>query len=94
LNAAKVVGVTGVAAGSAFDRAGDGCCVSDSVALTRYRCGRGRLKHGKEQLFYEFQLDEVVPDDHPVREIAAVLGLSWVRAEACVLLLAARPPVD
>jgi hypothetical protein len=72
----------------------DGCCVSDSVALTRHRCGSGRLKHGQEQLFYEFQLDEVVPDDHPVREIAAVLGLSWVRAEACVLLLAARPPVD
>jgi hypothetical protein len=27
----------------------------------------GRLKHEQEQLFYEFQLDEVVPDDHLVR---------------------------
>ena len=24
----------------------------------------GRLKHEQEQLFYEFRLDEVVPDDH------------------------------
>jgi hypothetical protein len=41
----------------------------------------GRLKHEQEQLFYEFELDKVVPDDHLVREIAAVLDLSWVRAE-------------
>ena len=41
----------------------------------------GRLKHEQEQLFYEFELDEVVPDDHLVREIAAVLDLSWVHAE-------------
>ena len=41
----------------------------------------GRLKNEREQLFYEFQLDEVVPDDHLVREIARVLDLSWVHAE-------------
>jgi len=41
----------------------------------------GRLEHEQEQLFYEFHLDEVVPDDHLVREIAGVLDLSWVRAE-------------
>jgi len=41
----------------------------------------GRLEREQEQLFYEFQLDEVVPDDHLVREIVAVLDLSWVRAE-------------
>jgi hypothetical protein len=41
----------------------------------------GRLKHEQEQLFYEFRLDEAVPDDHLVREIAAVLDLSWVHAE-------------
>jgi transposase len=41
----------------------------------------GRLNHDQEQLFYEFQLDEVVPDDHLVREIAAVLDLSWVHCE-------------
>ena len=41
----------------------------------------GQLKHEQEQLFYEFRLDEVVPGDHLVREIAAVLDLTWVRAE-------------
>ena len=35
----------------------------------------GQLKHEQEQLFYEFRLDEVVPSDHLVREIAAVLDL-------------------
>src|SRR5262245_3516552 len=30
---------------------------------------------------YSFRLDEVMPDDHPVREIAAVLDLSWVHSE-------------
>ena len=38
----------------------------------------GRLSHDQEQFFYSFRLDEAVPDDHPVREIAAVLDLSWV----------------
>ena len=38
----------------------------------------GRLKDEQEQLFYEFCLDEVVPDDHLVRGIAGVLDLSWV----------------
>ena len=33
----------------------------------------GRLDHDQEQLFYSFCLDEAVPHDHPVREIAAVL---------------------
>jgi transposase len=32
-------------------------------------------------LFYSFCLDEAVPADHLVREIAAVLYLSWVRSE-------------
>src|SRR5437879_3425991 len=41
----------------------------------------GRLKHDQEQLFYEFELDEVVPNDHLVREIAGVLDLPWVHAE-------------
>jgi hypothetical protein len=36
----------------------------------------GRLKHEQEQLFYEFRLDEVIPGDHLVREIAAVLDLT------------------
>ncbi len=38
----------------------------------------GRRNHNQGQLFYSFHLDEVVPDDHLVREIAAVLDLSWV----------------
>jgi hypothetical protein len=41
----------------------------------------GQLKRDQEQLFYSFRLDEVVPDDHLARAIAAVLDLSWVHAE-------------
>ncbi len=41
----------------------------------------GRLNHDQEQFFYSFRLDEVVPADHLVREIAAVLDLSWVYSE-------------
>ena len=41
----------------------------------------GRLKSDQGQLFYSFHLDEVVPPDHRVREIAAVLDLSWVHSE-------------
>src|SRR5215216_7090081 len=41
----------------------------------------GRSSQDQEQLFYSFNLDEIVPDDHLVRAIADVLDLSWVRAE-------------
>src|SRR5690348_12938782 len=41
----------------------------------------GRLSHYQEQFFYSFRLEEAVSDDHPVREIAAVLDLSWVHSE-------------
>jgi transposase len=41
----------------------------------------GRLKQGQGQFFYSFCLDEVIPHDHRVREIAGVLDLSWVHAE-------------
>jgi hypothetical protein len=41
----------------------------------------GRLNHDQGQFFYSFRLDEAVPDDHPVRELAAVLDLSWVHSE-------------
>src|ERR1700704_5011662 len=41
----------------------------------------GRSNQDQEQLFYSFNLEEVVPDDHVVRAIARVLDLSWVRAE-------------
>jgi len=55
----------------------------------------GRLKHEQEQLFYEFRLDEVIPGDHLVREIAAVLDLTWVRAElASYYSPLGRPSID
>src|SRR5215475_8116362 len=55
----------------------------------------GRLKREQEQLFYSFCLEEVVPDDHLVREIAAVLDLSWVHAElAPYYSRLGRPSID
>jgi len=41
----------------------------------------GRLKRDQRQLFYCFNLEEVVPQDHQVRRIAEVFDLSWVHAE-------------
>ena len=41
----------------------------------------GRSSQDQGQLFYSFNLEEVVPVDHTVRAIAGVLDLSWVRAE-------------
>ena len=35
----------------------------------------------QERLFYEFDLEDVVPGDHLLRKIAAVLDLSWLRGE-------------
>src|SRR5512143_2780330 len=55
----------------------------------------GRLNHDQEQFFYSFRLDEAVPDDHPVREIAAVLDLSWVHSElAPYYPRLGRPSID
>ena len=41
----------------------------------------GRRKQDQGQLFYAFDLDAAVPDDHLVRSIAAVLDISWVHNE-------------
>ncbi len=41
----------------------------------------GRYNQDQGQLFYSFDLDAVIPGDHLVREIAAVLDLSWVYNE-------------
>ena len=41
----------------------------------------GRRNLGQGQLFYEFRLDEAIPEDHLVRKIRALLDLSWVYAE-------------
>ena len=55
----------------------------------------GRRNQGQGQLFYEFRLDEVIPDDHLVRQIAAFLDLSWVYAElAPYYSEIGRPSID
>jgi transposase len=55
----------------------------------------GRLNHDQGQLFYSFCLEEAVPDDHLVREIAAVLDLSWVHAQlAPYYPKMGRPSID
>jgi transposase len=41
----------------------------------------GRREAGQGHFFYSFDLDEVVPRDHLVRKIAAVLDLGWVHKE-------------
>ena len=54
-----------------------------------------RRNRDHEQLFYSFRLHDVVPNDHQVRAIAAVLDLSWVHAElASNYLKIARPSID
>jgi len=35
----------------------------------------------QDHLFYEFDLEEVVPNDHLLRKIGAVLDLSWLRGD-------------
>jgi transposase len=55
----------------------------------------GRQNNDQDHLFYEFRLDEAVPDDHLVRKIDAVLDLSWVHAElAPHYPTLGRPSVD
>src|SRR5271169_1179276 len=41
----------------------------------------GGLKSGQRQLFYRFDLNEAVPEDHLVRKIDAALDLSWLRRQ-------------
>jgi len=55
----------------------------------------GRQNNEQGALFYEFRLDEAVPDDHLVRKIDAVLDLSWVYAELAPHYPAlGRPSID
>jgi transposase len=55
----------------------------------------GRQKNDQGQLFYSFCLDEAVPDDHLVRDIAGVLDLSWVHAELAPYYPSiGRPSID
>jgi transposase len=41
----------------------------------------GRRESEQGQLFYAFDLEAIVPDDHQIWRIAAVLDLTWVRTE-------------
>jgi transposase len=41
----------------------------------------GRLKSEQAQLFYQFQLDDTVLEDHLVRKIDTALDFSWLRSE-------------
>jgi transposase len=78
-----------------------GCCEPRTVI---HRAGgdaaaglamMGRLNHDQGQLFYSFCLDEVIPGDHWVRDIAAVLDLSWVHGElAPYYSNLGRPSID
>jgi transposase len=55
----------------------------------------GRLTGGQGQLFYEFHLDDVVPADHLVRRIDAVLDLGWIHKElAPFYSTTGRPSID
>jgi transposase len=55
----------------------------------------GRLRSGQGQLFYQFDLNDAVPDDHLVRKINAALDLSWLRSElAPHYSLMGRPSID
>lgn len=55
----------------------------------------GRRNSEQGQLFYAFNLDAVVPDDHQVRRIAPVLDLSWLRKELGPhYSITGRPSVD
>ncbi len=55
----------------------------------------GRLSGDRERLFYEFDLDVVVPGDHLVRRIDGVLDLSWLHGELAPFYShTGRPSID
>jgi transposase len=55
----------------------------------------GRRENGQGQFFYSFDLDEVVPPDHLVRQIDDLLDLSWVHKElAPYYSHTGRPSID
>jgi len=55
----------------------------------------GRQEDEQGQFFYSFDLDEVVPPDHLVRQIDGVLDLSWVHKElAPYYSPTGRPSID
>jgi transposase len=55
----------------------------------------GRLTAGQGQFFYAFHLNEVVPADHVVRRIDAVLDLGWIHKELAPFYSnTGRPSID
>jgi len=55
----------------------------------------GRLNRDQGQLFYCFNLEQAVPEDHQVRRIAGVLDLSWAYDElASNYSRLGRPSID
>src|ERR1700721_4320542 len=55
----------------------------------------GRLKSEQAQLFYQFNLEDAVPDDHLVRRIDAALDLSWLRSQLAPRYSSmGRPSID
>ena len=56
----------------------------------------GRRESGQGQFFYSFNLDEVVPPDHLVRQIDGLLDLSWVHKELAAPYYShtGRPSID
>jgi transposase len=61
----------------------------------RGRALMGRRNQDQGHRFYEFYLDEAVPDDHLARKFGAVLDLSWVHVElAPYYAELGRPSID
>jgi transposase len=55
----------------------------------------GRRNRDQGALFYEFRLDEAIPEDHLARKISAMLDLSWVHGElAPYYSRLGRPSID
>src|SRR5258708_4402945 len=78
-----------------WDSSGESRLRSLRCDSLRRRAMMGRLNHDQGQLFYTFCLDEAVPDDHLVRQIAGVLDLSWVHCElAPYYAKLGRPSID
>ena len=55
----------------------------------------GHQESGQGQFFYAFDLDNVVPPDHLVRQIDGLLDLSWVHKELAPFYShTGRPSID
>ncbi len=73
-------------------RGGTAQVVLNGDSLRLQQLAMGRAQRGPLQ---RMPAHEAVPDDHPVREIAAVLDLSWVRSElAPYYPKLGRPSID